>query len=72
MKLKNTTEIMVTAEGIDFDVRYADDGDDFTFFEVSAKFANSKGNEWIEVTHLISEELLEELMQTVWDERDDK
>jgi len=60
---------MVTARGIDFTVEYRDDVDDFIDFEVFAEIKNTTKVEWVNVTEIIKEELLEEIRQTAWEER---
>ena len=60
---------IVTEKGIDFTVEYVDDGDDFIDFEVFAEIKNTTKVEWVNVTEIIKEELLEEIMQTAWEER---
>lgn len=60
---------MVTAKGIDFTVEYRADVDDFIDFEVFAEIKNTTKVEWVNVTEIIKEELLEEIRQTAWEER---
>ena len=59
---------IVTEKGIDFTVEYVDDGDDFIDFEVFAEIKNTTKVEWVNVTEIIKEELLEE-MADGWEER---
>jgi len=69
MILKGWVERMLTAKGIDFEVKYNDDGDDFIDFQVFAKIVNINETKWMDVTEIIKEELLEEIRQTAWEER---
>jgi hypothetical protein len=69
MILKGWVERMLTAKGIDFEVKYNDDGDDFIDFQVFAKIENINETKWMDVTEIIHPDLLEEIRQTAWEER---